>query len=565
MPTKSPLTLFHPPVRAWFDAVFPAPTRPQQLGWPAIARGESTLILAPTGTGKTLAAFLWCINRLMFSPVPPPPRALPRPLHFAHQGPRRRCRTQPALPAGRHRPGRPHRGRRVPRAHHRHPHRRHPGRRARPLRPPPRRHSDHHAGIDLPAAHLQRARSAALRRDRRARRNPRARADQARQPPRALAGTPRSPLRPQAAAHRTLRHAASARRSRPLSRRRRPPRAATAKKERPADAAGEILAEFESASAAPIYRAVTIVDAGEPKRIDLRIEVPLDDMSRLDEIVTLPSGPASQAPMRPSIWSAIHPKLLELVRAHTSTLIFVNSRRLAERISGAINELAGETLVRAHHGSVAADAAQGDRRPPEDGHAARARRHLVARTRHRHGRDRSRGADRSAAFGRQRHAARRPRQPSRGRYQRRRHLPQVPRRPGRLRRDHARHVRGQGGVGPLSAQSARRAGAADRRHGGHGPVGRQRALHPGPPGRALRRSHARRLRCVLDMLSGRYPSDEFAELRPRLTWDRITNQLTSRAGRAQRRRHQRRHHSRSRPVHRLPGRRHSRRARRRTG
>src|SRR5664279_2381294 len=71
MPTKSPLTLFHPPVRAWFDAVFPAPTRPQQLGWPAIARGESTLILAPTGTGKTLAAFLWCINRLMFAPVPP--------------------------------------------------------------------------------------------------------------------------------------------------------------------------------------------------------------------------------------------------------------------------------------------------------------------------------------------------------------------------------------------------------------------------------------------------------------------------------------------------------------
>src|ERR1035441_9497457 len=54
------------------------------------------------------------------------------------------------------------------------------------------------------------------------------------------------------------------------------------KKERPTDAAGEILAEFESASAAPHYRDVTIVDAGEPKRIDLRIEVPLDDMSRLD-------------------------------------------------------------------------------------------------------------------------------------------------------------------------------------------------------------------------------------------------------------------------------------------
>ncbi len=49
----------------WFRAVFEQPTAPQRLGWPAIARGESTLILAPTGTGKTLTAFLWCLNRLM--------------------------------------------------------------------------------------------------------------------------------------------------------------------------------------------------------------------------------------------------------------------------------------------------------------------------------------------------------------------------------------------------------------------------------------------------------------------------------------------------------------------
>src|ERR1039457_1004232 len=60
------LALFHPVTAAWFRATFPAPTAPQRQGWPAIARGESTLILAPTGTGNTLAAFLSCLDKLMF-------------------------------------------------------------------------------------------------------------------------------------------------------------------------------------------------------------------------------------------------------------------------------------------------------------------------------------------------------------------------------------------------------------------------------------------------------------------------------------------------------------------
>jgi ATP-dependent helicase YprA (DUF1998 family) len=68
----------------------------------------------------------------------------------------------------------------------------------------------------------------------------------------------------------------------------------------------------------------------------------------------LPSGPASQAPRRVSIWNAIHPRLLEIIRERNSTILFVNSRQVAERLAGALNELAGEPIARAHHGSLAA-------------------------------------------------------------------------------------------------------------------------------------------------------------------------------------------------------------------
>src|SRR6202012_5090612 len=95
-------------------------------------------------------------------------------------------------------------------------------------------------------------------------------------------------------------------------------------------------------------------DASEPKRLDLRIEVPVEDMARIGQKEELPSGAASQGPKRTSIWTAIHPRLVEIIRHRTSTIIFVNSRRIAERLAGAINELAGEQLARAHHGSLAA-------------------------------------------------------------------------------------------------------------------------------------------------------------------------------------------------------------------
>ncbi len=104
----------------------------------------------------------------------------------------------------------------------------------------------------------------------------------------------------------------------------------------------------------PTWRPVTVVDARRAKALELSVEVPVEDMARVAQsMAEIPSGPASQVPSRASIWTAIHPRLLELIRAHRSTLLFVNSRRLAERLAAALNELAGETLVRTHHGSMA--------------------------------------------------------------------------------------------------------------------------------------------------------------------------------------------------------------------
>ena len=108
-------------------------------------------------------------------------------------------------------------------------------------------------------------------------------------------------------------------------------------------------------SAAPLrYRPVTIVNAAGRKQLKLRIEVPVEDMARLGEMEEIPSGPASQTPRRVSIWNAIHPRLLEIIRERNSTILFVNARQTAERLAGALNDLAGEPIARAHHGSLAA-------------------------------------------------------------------------------------------------------------------------------------------------------------------------------------------------------------------
>src|SRR3954451_24981067 len=101
-------------------------------------------------------------------------------------------------------------------------------------------------------------------------------------------------------------------------------------------------------------RPIRLVDAGVAKKLDLRVVVPLEDM-REPGGEPKPSdllGTGSEGPQQ-SIWPSIYPEILRLVEEHRSTIVFVNNRRLAERLAFRLNELAEREIARAHHGSLA--------------------------------------------------------------------------------------------------------------------------------------------------------------------------------------------------------------------
>ncbi|MFO0593139.1 MAG: DEAD/DEAH box helicase [Polyangiaceae bacterium] len=337
MSTKNdPLARFHEPVRAWFSSSFAAPTAAQSKGWPSIVDGRSTLLLAPTGSGKTLAAFLAAIDRLMFTPEP-------------HK--KGRCRVLYVSPLKAL-------GADV----------------ERNLRAPI-------AGIDRAATRdgvVHRVPTVAVRSGDTAASE---RARIGRTPPDILITTPESlyllltssareivasvetviideihsMVATKRGAHLSLSlerlEAARLDRSKPLQ------RIGLSATQRPLDEVARLLGGGEiGASGTFKPRPVEIVDAGTKKAWELRVEVPVEDMAKLGEVMEdIPSGAAAQGPARRSIWPSIHPRLVELIRAHRSTMIFANSRRLAERLAAALNEVAGEEIALAHHGSLARD------------------------------------------------------------------------------------------------------------------------------------------------------------------------------------------------------------------
>src|SRR5450755_3813178 len=287
---------FSEATRAWFTAAFAAPTPAQAQAWGVIARGEHTLVIAPTGSGKTLAAFLWAIDKLAREPVPADPKQRCRvlyvsPLKALAVDIQRNLRS-PLTGIG---------------------------------------HAARRLGLPEPDIRVG-VRTGDTAADERRK--------LAGKPPDILITTPESLyLMLTSRARETLRsvqtviidevHAlAGSKRGAHLAlslerldalTERDPQRIGLSATQRPLSE----VARFLGGGA----REVSIVDAGVRKPMELTIEVPVDDMSDLD-LGAPRGGDASVSPApRRSIWPAITPRLLELIRAHHSTIVFVNSRR----------------------------------------------------------------------------------------------------------------------------------------------------------------------------------------------------------------------------------------------
>jgi ATP-dependent helicase Lhr and Lhr-like helicase len=461
------LAPFSPTVRRWFEQTFDAPTPAQEHGWPAIASGKHTLIQAPTGSGKTLAAFLWALDRVR------PGKGIQvlyvSPLKALNYDVERNLRG-PLAGIG----------------------------------------SSLTVGVrtgDTPA----KERAAMLR-----------------NPPDILITTPESLfLLLTSRARETLRtirfvivdevHAVAGTKRgahlalslERLERLTAEPvqRIGLSATQRPLDEIGRFVSGG---------RDIELVDAGRAKELDLRVVVPVEDMRE--------PGDGN------SIWPSIYPELLQLVESHRSTIVFVNNRRLAERLALRLNELAEREIARAHHGSLAREQRVEVEELLKRGEIPA----LVATSSLELGIDMGAvdlviqvESPKSVARGLQRvgRAGHRLDEPSKGRIfpKFRADLLESAVVAERMREGAIEETRVPRNPLDVLAQqivamTADEEISVDELH---------EVVRRAYPFRDLSR---KQLENVLDMLAGRYPSEEFAELRPRIIWDRVRGFVRGREG-----------------------------------
>jgi ATP-dependent helicase Lhr and Lhr-like helicase len=462
---------FNPQTRDWFTRTFAEPTPAQALGWPAIARGGHTLIQAPTGSGKTLAAFLYGIDRLNAAPGEGLRLLYVSPLKALNYDIERNLRGPLA------------------------------GLRSE-LRVAVR------TG-DTPQKERQRM---------------------LREPPDVLITTPESLFllltsqgREMLRSVRTVIldevHAvAGTKRGSHLA----------LSVERLDRVAGDPVQRIGlSATQRPLEeigrfvsggREIELVDAGRAKELDLEVIVPLEDM-------TVPEEGSYN-----SLWPSIYPRILELVEQHRSTIVFVNNRRLAERLALRLNELAEKEIARAHHGSLAREQRVEIEELLKRGEIPC----LVATSSLELGIDMgavdlvvqvespksvARGLQRIGRAGHELHAV------SKGRIfpKFRADLLEAAVVAKRMREGAIEETQIPRNPLDVLAQQivaicADEEVSVDSLH---------ELVRGAYPFRDLSRVQ---LENVLDMLAGRYPSDEFAELRPRIVWDRTANVVRARPG-----------------------------------